>query len=147
MATDASIPYTELTYQIIGCAMAVHNELGPGLKEKAYQRALSVRLSQAGLSFEEEKVLRVRYDGVTVGRLFVDHVVEGAVLVEEKDILNLLTNDEVAQVITYVAASGLPVGLLLNFGRGRLQYKRILPPKNIEAWRDRIRRYARPNAS
>jgi len=57
------------------------------------------------------------------------------------------TNDEVAQVITYVAASGLPVGLLLNFGRGRLQYKRILPPKNIEAWRDRIRRYARPNAS
>ena len=53
----------------------------------------------------------------------------------------LLTDEEVAQVITYLAATGKPVGLLFNFGRRRLQFKRIFPPKKLDAWRDRIERY------
>jgi hypothetical protein len=53
----------------------------------------------------------------------------------------MLTNEDIAQVITYLAATSLPVGLLFNFGRRRLEYKRIFPPKKLEGWRDRIERY------
>jgi GxxExxY protein len=121
--------------------MKVHNELGPGLKEVNYHRALSISMQAAGLSLEEEKAVEVALDGARVGRLYIDHLVEGAVIVEEKALSHLLTSDEVAQVITYLAATGLPVGLLLNFGKQHLQYKRILPPRKLNAWSDRIRRY------
>jgi GxxExxY protein len=138
-----SMAHQQITYRVIGCAMDVHNHLGPGLKEAAYHRALSASLTDAGLSYEEEKPVDVLFESTRVGRLYLDHVVEGTVVVEEKALSHLLTNDELAQVITYLAATGLPVGLLLNFGRQRLQYRRILPPRNVDSWRDRARRYAR----
>ena len=80
-------------------------------------------------------------NGVSVGLLYVDHLVEDAVVVEEKALSHLLTNEEVAQVITYLAALDKPVGLLLNFGRRRLEYRRIFRPKKLEEWQDRICRY------
>ena len=139
---DAStIPHQGLTYKIIGCAMQVHGELGPGLKEAHYHRAMSVRLQEAGLSFEEEKPVELELDGTAIGLLYLDHLVEGDVIVEEKALSHLLTQDEIAQVVTYLAATGLAIGLLLNFGRQSLEYKRILPPKKLDAWRDHIRRY------
>lgn len=135
------IPHQDVTYKIIGCAMKVHGELGPGLKEVHYHRALSLRLQEAGLSFEEEKAVELEIDGAGIGRLYLDHLVQGDVLVEEKALAHMLTNEEIAQVVTYLAATGLPVGLLLNFGRRSLEYRRVLPPKKLDAWRDRIRRY------
>lgn len=141
MAQAASIPHRELTYKIIGCAMKVHNELGPGLKEAMYHRAMSHRLEEAGLSFKEESTIDVALDGTAVGLLYIDHLVEDTVIVEEKALSHLLTSEEVAQVITYLAATGYSVGLLLNFGRTRLEYKRILPPTKLDAWKERIRRY------
>lgn len=143
IGTDSSIPHTDVTYRIIGCAMKVHGELGPGLKEIMYHRALSLSLEQAGLAYEEEKSVEVEVDGAVVGRLYIDHLVEDSVVVEEKALSHLLTQDEIAQVITYLAATQLPVGLLLNFGRRRLQYRRILPPKKLDAWKENVRRYAR----
>jgi GxxExxY protein len=136
-----SIPHAGLTYKVIGCAMTVHNALGPGLKEAHYHRALSKELEEAGLSFEEEEPIDVVIDGASVGLLYMDHLVEGTVIVEEKALSHTLTQEEVAQVITYLAATQLPLGLLLNFGRRRLEYKRILPPKKLEGWQDRVRRY------
>ena len=121
--------------------MQVHGELGPGLKEAHYHRAMSVRLEEAGLSFEEEKPVELEMDGTAIGLLYLDHLVEGHVIVEEKALSHLLTQEEIAQVVTYLAATGLSVGLLLNFGRKSLEYKRILPPNKLDAWRDRIRRY------
>ncbi|HEX9641365.1 MAG TPA: GxxExxY protein [Candidatus Krumholzibacteria bacterium] len=141
MATD-TVPHTDLTYRIIGCAMKVHGELGPGLKEVMYHRALSKTLQEAGLSFEEEHGVEVEVDGTIVGRLYLDHLVEDSVVVEEKALSHLLTEDEIAQVITYLAATGYSVGLLLNFGRRRLQFRRILPPRKLDAWKERVRRYA-----
>jgi GxxExxY protein len=141
MATAAA-PHTEITYRIIGCAMDVHNALGPGLKEATYHRALSLGLQKAGLSFEEEAPVEIDVDGAAVGLLYIDHLVEGQVIVEEKALSHMLTPEEIAQVITYLAATGLPVGLLINFGRRRLEYKRILPPRKLDAWKGRIRRYA-----
>ena len=77
-------PQAELTYRIIGCAMQVHNALGPGLKELHYHRALSVELEKAGLTYEEEKPLHVEIDGSFAGLLYADHLVNGDVIVEEK---------------------------------------------------------------
>ncbi|MBI4570549.1 MAG: GxxExxY protein [Chloroflexi bacterium] len=143
MATRTRIPHQELTYRIIGCAMHVHNQLGPGLREATYQKALSLNMAEAGLAFEAEKPVEVTLDGARLGMLYIDHLVEDSVVVEEKALSHLLTADEVAQVITYLAATGLPVGLLLNFGRRRLQYKRVLPPRTLDAWHDHVHRYIR----
>jgi len=134
-------PYSDITYKIIGAAMEVHNKLGPGHKEIVYQKALSAKMLEAGLSFEEEKPIEIFIDDVSVGLLYLDHLVEGVVVVEEKAFPHLLTNEEIAQVIAYLAATGLPVGLLLNFGRKRLEFKRIFPPKKLEGWQNRIQRY------
>ena len=142
MATEA-IPHADLTYRIIGCAMKVHTELGPGLREIHYHRALSQAFEDAGLSFDDEKSILIEFEGQRVGRICVDHLVEDRVLVEEKALAHLLTGDEIGQVITYLAATGLPVGLLLNFGRRSLQYKRILRPRKLNDWQQRIGRYAR----
>jgi GxxExxY protein len=146
MAIDSSIPHADLTYQVIGRAMSVHNELGPGLKEIMYHRALSNSLSDAGLEYEAEKPVIVEMDGKVVGRLYLDHLVEGKIVVEEKALPHLITNDEVAQVVTYLAATELPVGLLLNFGRQRLNYKRILPPKTRDQWKSNARRFTKAGA-
>lgn len=130
-----------ITYQVIGAAMRVHNALGPGLKESAYQKALSIELAEAELSFEEERAVEIHLDMARVGLLYLDHLVESQIVVEEKALPHMLTNEEIAQVITYLCATGLSVGLLLNFGRERLEYKRVLPPKSRQRWGERIRRY------
>ena len=135
-------PYSELTYRVLGAAMRVHNALGPGLKEAFYQRALSLELENGGLGFEAEYSVEVELEGVRVGLLYLDHLVEGELIVEEKAFSHLLTDDEIAQVITYLCATYKKVGLLLNFGRHRLEYRRIFTPtSNVERWRERIRRY------
>src|SRR3990170_2810453 len=134
-------PLEELTYKIIGAAMRVHNKLGPGLKEAAYQKALSLEMEAADLSFEAERPVEIFLDGASVGLLYLDHLVEGQLVVEENAFSHLLTREEIAQVITYLCATGLKVGFLLNFGRKRLEYKRIFPPKDVELWRERVKRY------
>src|SRR5574341_2417700 len=120
-------PSQDLCYRIIGAAMAVHNKLGPGLKEIAYHRALSMELEGAGLSYEEERPVEVPVDGVVLGLLYLDHVVDGRVIVEEKAFSHMLTDEELAQVITYLAATGFELGVLVNFGRSKLEYRRALP--------------------
>lgn len=139
LVTDA--PYHKLCYDIIGAAMFVHNKQGPGHREKLYQRSLTARLRDIGLKVEEEVRVEIDFEGHPVGLLYLDHLVEDAVIVEDKAFSHMLTNEDIAQVITYLAATGLPVGLLFNFGRRRLEYKRIFPPKKLEGWRDRIERY------
>jgi GxxExxY protein len=127
-------PYDDLTYKIIGCAMAVHRGLGPSQRENVYQRDLQVHFTQAGLSFEAQKLYEV-HDSLGEGRLIgyyiPDFIVDEKVVVEIKA-LKGLDNSHLAQVIGYLAVSGLPVGLLINFGLRSLQYKRILPPKKTQ---------------
>jgi GxxExxY protein len=135
-----ALPHDALTYTIIGAAMRVHNQLGPGLKEAFYQRALTAELLSRGLNVVAEQPIEIGIDGVYVGQLYIDHLVENTVIVECKAVPHLLTDEEVAQVITYLNAKK-PVGLLINFGRTWLERKRILPPKNAQPWKERIRRY------
>ena len=126
-------PYDKLTYFIIGCAMSVHRELGPGLRENTYQRSLANHLSEKSISFEEEKLFPVTDDSDherLVGYYIPDFVVEEKVIVEIKA-LNSIDNSHLAQVIGYLAASGNPLGLLINFGERSLHYRRVLPPQKV----------------
>ena len=120
----------DLTYRIIGAAMAVHNRLGPGYKEEVYEKAMEVELNQSSLEVQCQVPVPVEYAGEQVAIFYLDLLVESQVVVEIKALSHLLTNDELAQVINYLKASGSPVGLLLNFGRRRLEYKRVFPSKD-----------------
>ena len=124
-------PTDDLTYKIIGLAMEVHSRLGPGLKEEMYQSAMEERLEKSGLNYEPQKQIEVYLGNKRLGLLFIDILVEQEVVVELKALSHPLTNNEIAQVITYLKAEGAGVGLLLNFGRKYLEYKRVFPPKKI----------------
>jgi GxxExxY protein len=128
-----STPFDELTYKISGCAMAVHRNLGPGLREDSYQRALALSLEDVGLNIEEQRLYSV-YDSPEqqrlVGYYIPDFVVEERAIVEIKA-LHGLDNSHLAQVIGYLAVSGYPIGLLINFGERSLRYRRIFPPQKI----------------
>ena len=117
----------DLTYRIIGAAMAVHNSLGPGYKEEVYERTLDVELNQRGITVQRQFPVEVRHAESLVGLFYLDMLVEGQIVVEVKAFSHQLTNDERAQVINYLKATGAPVGLLFNFGRRKLEYKRIFP--------------------
>lgn len=125
-------PYDALTYQLIGLAMAVHRELGPGFPEEVYQRAMAVAMTGDGVAFERERTLEVTFRGNTVGKFELDFVAAQKVILEFKAVSVLAPVHE-QQIIAYLAASGLALGLLLNFGAASLQYRRIFPPKSIQA--------------
>ncbi len=112
-----------LTEKIIGCAMKVHSALGPGFLESVYQNALEHELRKAGLRIETNKAINVHYDGVVVGEYHADMLVEEKVLIELKAAQSLVSAHEV-QLVNYLTATGMDIGLLLNFGAPRLQFKR-----------------------
>lgn len=85
--------------------------------------------------------VEIYLDQHTVGLLYINHLVEALVVVEDKALFHMLTAEECAQLVTYLAATDYPVGLLFNFGRPRLEYKRIYPPRDRTQWGNRIRRY------
>ncbi len=129
LVTDAT--GNDLTYKLIGLAMAVHNEIGYGFKEEVYEKALELKLNQAGIIPNRQYPVYVEYDGEPVATFFLDLFPNQQVVVEIKAFSHQLTNDEVAQVINYLKATGVSVGLLFNFGRRKLEFHRIFPPKDM----------------
>jgi GxxExxY protein len=117
--------YDGLTHTIIGCAMKVHAVLGNGFQEVIYQRAFGIEMEKAGLSFLREQEIPIYYDGQEIGSRRADFLVEGCVLVELKAITQV---EEVhyAQIINYLTAYQLEVGLLINFGEKSLHFKRFI---------------------
>jgi GxxExxY protein len=113
----------ELTQKIIGCAMKVHSALGPGFLESVYQKALAHELRKAGLIVEWERPIAVFYDGVPVGDFSADMLVENRVMLELKANHAIAPANEV-QLVNYLTATGIEIGLLLNFGAERLEFKR-----------------------
>jgi GxxExxY protein len=112
-----------LTEKILGCAMKVHTGLGPGFVESVYRKALAHELFKAGLRAELEKPIAVQYDDVRVGDFAADMLVEDRVMLELKANLTLVPANEV-QLVNYLTATNIEVGLLLNFGAQRLEFKR-----------------------
>ena len=129
-----------LTYLMIGLAMAVHNDLGPGHRESTYHNAMTQRFVDADLPAEREPELPI-YDenGNLVNFYRPDHRVAEELLVEYKAHSHPLTNDDVAQCLDYFAASDCDVLLLFNFGRRRLAWQRLFPPQYIVDHREKKR--------
>jgi len=115
--------HKELTEKIIGCAMKVHQILGAGFLESVYQKALTHELCKAGLAVECEKAIQVLYDTVIVGDFYADMLIEGVVMVENKSVQSLVAAHEV-QLVNYLTATGIDVGLLFNFGSSSLEVRR-----------------------
>jgi GxxExxY protein len=113
----------QLTERIIGCAMRVHSTLGPGFLESVYQKSLAHELRKTGLRVDCETPIQVRYDGVLVGDFSAGMLVESLVLLENKAVLALTPVHEV-QLVNYLMATSIELGLLLNFGTEKLQFKR-----------------------
>jgi GxxExxY protein len=112
-----------LTGRIIGCAMRVHRTLGPGFLESVYRSALAWELGRQSHAVECERRLQVRYREAVVGQFVADMIVDGIVLIEVKAVRTLAPAHE-AQIVNYLTATGVDVGLLLNFGSGRMQFRR-----------------------
>lgn len=115
----------ELTQRIIGCSYEVSNSLGAGFLEKVYENALAIEMRSAGLRFSQQQSLPVFYKGALVGDFIADFVVDELVILELKAVKSL---DDVhaAQCLNYLRATGLWICLLLNFGRPKLEHRRIV---------------------
>ena len=117
--------HDDLTHAVIGCAMRVHSALGNGFPEVIYQNALALEFERKGVLFVREAQLPIFYLDIQIGARRVDFLVAGKVLVELKAV-TLLGPDTFAQIINYLKAYKLEVGLLLNFGQPSLMHKRFL---------------------
>ena len=115
----------KMTRRIIGCAYRVGNARGTGFLEKVYENALAHELRKAGSKVKQQQAIKVRYDGIVVGDFMADLLVEESVLVELKA-QNALEEIHVAQCLNYLAGTGLQVCLLINFGRPKIQIKRVV---------------------
>ena len=115
----------EITERIIGCAYVVANTLGHGFLEKVYENALAHELRKNGLAVEQQKAIKVHYDGVVVGDYVADLLVQGTILVELKAV-RALDDIHVAQCLNYLKTAGLKVCLLFNFGTPKVQIKRLM---------------------
>jgi GxxExxY protein len=117
---DVPAEWNRLTEQVIGAAMEVHSTLGPGLLERLYENALCVELGLRNISFERQAPIRMSYKGTDIGDQVMDLVVGGVLILELKAIERV--NDvHLAQLVSYLRSSTLPLGLLINFNVTRLK--------------------------
>jgi len=117
--------HEELTSDIIGAAMAVLNELKPGLDEKLYENALVIELVARGHTVEQQRDFPVHYRGHFIGKLVPDLIVDGKVIVNPK-VVSAFNDTHIAQMLGYLNITGLEVALLLNFKEAKLAWKRVV---------------------
>ena len=117
--------HEELTKEIIGAAIAVLNELNPGLDEKLYENALVIELAARGHAAEQQREYPVYYRGHFIGKLLPDLIVDGKVITDPK-VVTAFNESHVAQMIGYLNITGLEVALLLNFKEAKLRWKRVV---------------------
>ena len=122
----SDIFYKEESYAIIGLCMEVHNKLGHGFSEIVYKDALEIEFTANEILFEREKEYPIQYKGqILKHKFFADLVVFDSIVIEIKCVKSLL-EEHVSQVINYLRASDKKLGLLINFGRDKLEYKRLV---------------------
>jgi len=134
MSKLVKAPHEDITYRIVGAAMAVHRRIGPGQKKVVYQRALEGEFEKVGLAFEAQKNLEVYDEERLVGYYIPDFIVEAQVIVEIKAFATL-HQKYLGQVITYLNHTGLAIGLLINFGERSLRPRRIFPSPQAAEFR------------
>ena len=123
--------HSDLTRTIIGCAFDVLNELGPGFLESVYEKAMAIAISEAGVRVQTQAAIEVLFRGQPVGEFYADLLVDEKVIVELKAVPSSLAPIHEAQLINYLNATGVQVGLLMNFGQPKLQYRRLTRRANF----------------
>jgi len=121
--------YEELTEKIIGCAFRVYNKMGFGFLESLYEKCLLIELEKEGLHAESQKTITVSYENEVVGEFKADILVEDTVILELKSVKQIALAHEV-QLVNYLVATGKPVGLILNFGEEKVEFKRKVKDLN-----------------
>lgn len=121
----AHLIHEDLSREIIAAAMKVHGALKPGLDEKLYENALIIELAKRGRRAEQQKSFSVHYDGHFIGKMTPDVIVDDLVIVDPK-VVDDFNKDHFAQMLGYLAISGLELALLINFKHASLQWKRIV---------------------
>lgn len=122
----ADIVFKEESYKIIGSCLTVFNKLGSGFLESVYQEALEIQLKHDNIPFEKEKRLHIKFDDIQLDKFFkADFICFGSIIVELKATPFIHKNDT-AQVLNYLRATDMRLGILVNFGEKSLTYKRVL---------------------
>jgi GxxExxY protein len=117
--------HKELVYQVVGCAMKVHRELGYGFLEKVYENSLMLLLKKEGITVKQQHPVPVYFEGETVGEYFADILIEDKILIELKTV-EKISKVHYAQLLNYLKATGIQLGLLINFGPQKLEYERLI---------------------
>jgi len=125
MAAKTAEELNDLSNCIIGIAIDIHKKLEPGFQEKIYEEALLKEFGKARIGFEKQKVVRVDYDGVGLGNQRIDLLVNGEIILEIKACAKIIPIYR-DQVISYLKTADKKLGLILNFGRGKLEIKRVV---------------------
>ncbi len=123
--TEKEIVHKDLSYKIVEACYEVHNVLGPGFTENIYDEAMSRELARRGVSLERQKSIVVIYKGDKIGEYRLDAVADDKVILEYKAVSELNSVYE-SQVLSYLKASGLKLGLLINFGGKKVEVRRIV---------------------
>lgn len=124
-ADKANIIYPDLSYKIMGAIFEVHKELGPGFLESIYEKALIEELSSRGMKVETQKFIDLIYKNKKIGTHRLDLVIEDKVVVELKVVESFSIHHK-AQLTSYLKASGYKLGTLVNFSKGKVEYRRVL---------------------
>jgi GxxExxY protein len=117
--------FEALSNAVIGAAIEVHKELGPGFLEKIYEGALKIQLSEHDIQFESQREITVRFHDVEIGKHRLDLIIENQIILELKAVKELL-DIHMAQLRSYLKATGIRTGLLINFSKPRIEIKRIV---------------------
>lgn len=127
LANEPEFLFKEETYRIIGVCMEVHKELGHGFREIVYKDAIEFEFGQRNIFYEREKEYQVVYKGKILQHCFyADFVVFNNIILELKAAEGGISDDNLAQTLNYLKVSNCKVGLLINFGRRKLEYKRLI---------------------
>ncbi|MFT5468314.1 MAG: GxxExxY protein [Verrucomicrobiales bacterium] len=119
------MPDNDPTYEIIGCAMRVHTEMGPGLREKPYENALAIEFEEQKLDFKQQPEFPLFYHNRRVGECYPDFTVRNEVVVDAKAILEI-GDKEISQMLNYLRITAIRIGLILNFKNSKLEWKRLV---------------------
>ena len=125
MDANQQLEEKELVFRIVGCAMEVLNELGHGLREKPYERALCREFELQEMSYSQQAVYPVLYKGEKVDDYIPDLIVQGRVVVDTKTV-DAIGENEIGQMLNYLRVTGLKVGILINFKKSKLGWKRVV---------------------
>ena len=115
----------DLVYRIIGCAMAVHNEIGHGFREKTYERALCVEFKHEGLEYAQQSAFPVMYRNEKVDRYIPDLIVENKIIVDTKTIESII-DEHRGTILNYLRITNLQVGLIINYKHPKLEWERLV---------------------